>query len=149
MRKLYCKIIMIFILSTCDWTKSITPLCAFNDKSPAITSTNHGEFLRYYLTNIHKARKAFIMYENSAKIHRAMWHNIRTSNDNIFVSSDSVYYKCICGRHCRGPAAVLVKEGWKFKKLRKFEITGSLDSKVEFCNNWRKKSGWLHDISDL
>ena len=46
--------------------------CTFNDKSPAITSTNHGEFLRHYLTNIHKSRKAFIMNENSEKIRRAL-----------------------------------------------------------------------------
>ena len=120
--------------------------CTFNDKFPAITSTNHGEFLRHYLTNIHKSRKAFIMNENSEKIRRALWHNIRTSNDSIFVSGNSVYYKCICGRRWRGPAAVLVKDGWKFKKLSKFEITDSLDSEVESCKNLpdeRNQGGYI------
>ena len=46
--------------------------CTFNDKFPAITSINHSEFLRHYLTNIHKSRKAFIMNENSEKIRRAL-----------------------------------------------------------------------------
>ena len=33
------------------------------------------------------------------------------SNENIFLSGNSVCYKCACNRNWRGPAIVLIKEG--------------------------------------
>ena len=49
--------------------------------------------------------------ENSEKIRRALRHNIRTSNDNIFVTGVSVYYKRASARRRRRPAKVLAKDG--------------------------------------
>ena len=51
------------------------------------------------------------MNKNSEKIQRALRDNICTSNDNIFVTSDSVYYKEASDRRWRGPAKVLGKDG--------------------------------------
>lgn len=36
---------------------------------------------------------------------------VKTSSENIFVSGNSVYYKCACNRRWKGPAVVLIKEG--------------------------------------
>ena len=51
------------------------------------------------------------MNENSEKIQRALRHKMHTSNDNIFVSGDSVCYKRASNRRWRGPAKVLRKDG--------------------------------------
>ena len=64
-----------------------------------------------HLNIIYKAREAFITNENSKKIRRALRHNILTSNDNTFVTGDSVYYKWASDRGWRGPAKVLRKDG--------------------------------------
>ena len=86
--------------------------CAFNDKLPAMSNINHSEILRH-LNTIDKTREAFIMNENSQEIHRALRHNVRTRNDNISVSGESVYYKRACDRRWKGLAVVLRKNGQK------------------------------------
>ena len=65
---------------------------------PAMPSINHTKILQQHLNIIRKAREVFIMNENSEKIRRELRHNVRTSNDNIFISGDSVYYKCVLER---------------------------------------------------
>ena len=85
--------------------------CAFSDKLPALSKVDHSNIIRQHLNTLHKAREAFVMNENSEKIRRALRHNVRTSNDNIYVTGDSVYYKRACDRRWRGPAVVLGKDG--------------------------------------
>ena len=85
--------------------------CAFTDKPPALSMIQHSKIISDHLNIIHKAREAFIMNENSEKIRKTLRHNIRTSNDNIFVTGDSVYYKRASNRRWRGPAKVLGKDG--------------------------------------
>ena len=72
--------------------------------------TKHSKIISDHLNIIHKAREAFIMNKNSEKIQRTLRQNIRTSNDNIFVTGDSVYYKQGSNRRWRGPAKVLGKD---------------------------------------
>ena len=72
--------------------------------------TQHSKIISDHL-NIHKAQEAFIKSENSEKIRRALRHNIRILDDNIFVTGDSVYYKRASDRRWRGQAKDLEKDG--------------------------------------
>ena len=49
------------------------------------------------------------MSENSEKLRGALKSNVQASNDNIFVTGDSVYYKQACDRRWRRPARDLGK----------------------------------------
>ena len=49
------------------------------------------------------------MSENSEKLRGALKRNVQASNDNIFVTGDSVYYKSACDRRWRRPARDLGK----------------------------------------
>ena len=72
--------------------------------------TQHSKIISDHL-NIHKAQEAFIKSENSEKIRRALRHNISISDDNIFVTGDSVYCKRASDRRWRGQAKDLGKDG--------------------------------------
>ena len=69
------------------------------------------EIIRQHPNNIHKATEAFTMTENSEKICKAFRHNVQTSNNNIFVTGDSVFYKQARDRRWSEKAKVL-GEGW-------------------------------------
>ena len=71
----------------------------------------HSKFISGHLNIIQKTPEAFITNKNSDKIRRALRHNIRTSNDNIFLTGDSVYYKWAPDRRSKGSAKVLGKDG--------------------------------------
>ena len=48
---------------------------------------------------------------NSENICKALTFYIRTSNDNLYVIGDSLYYKRASNRRCRGLAKVVEKDG--------------------------------------
>ena len=52
------------------------------------------------------------------KTHTVVRHNVQTSNDNIFVSVDSVYYKCACDSCWRGPTVVLSDISRDFVRIK-------------------------------
>ena len=85
--------------------------CKFTDKLWALSTTQHSKIISDHLNITRKAWETFIMNENSEKIQRALRHKMHTSNDNIFVSGDSVCYKRASNRRWRGPAKVLRKDG--------------------------------------
>ena len=85
--------------------------CTFTDKSPALSMIQLSKIISDNLNIIHKPQEAFMMNKNSEKIQRALRHNICTSNNNIFVTGDSVCYKRSSDRKRRGPAKVLGKDG--------------------------------------
>ena len=85
--------------------------CAFTDKAPALLTTQHNKIISGHLNITHKAQEAFIMNSNSEKIWRALRLNICTSNGNISVSGDSVYYKQASSRRWRNAAKVLGNDG--------------------------------------
>ena len=56
---------------------------------------------------IHTARAAFIAGVNDLKIKRAFLHNLRTSTEATYVTSDNVLYKRSDCSECRGPDIVI------------------------------------------
>ena len=77
-----------------------------NDSPPALEdSTNN--IVVANLKAIEASRQAFIEAESKEKIKRALRHNIRTSNDQKFVTGDIVYYKRNDSKKWKGPAKVL------------------------------------------
>ena len=76
--------------------------CTFTDKSPALSMIQLSKIISDNLNIIYKPQEAFMMNKNSEKIQRALRHNICTSNNNIFVTGDSVCYKRSSDRRRRG-----------------------------------------------
>ena len=56
----------------------------FIDKTPALTPSITSKILTENLAVLHKAREAFVAYENSDKIRRALSNNIRTPGDTKY-----------------------------------------------------------------
>ena len=56
----------------------------FIDKTPALTPSITSKILTENLAVLHKAREAFVAYENSEKIRRALSNNIRTPGDTKY-----------------------------------------------------------------
>ena len=82
-----------------------------SDKSPAFSPPSSSKILPDNLNAPHKAREAFIMSESSERVRRALPHNVRTYNNNVFVTGDSVYYKRANDRKWRGKGKVLGQDG--------------------------------------
>ena len=80
--------------------------CVLDSELPALESSENPIVLKN-LEAMVSARKAFMEAENSEKIKRALKHNIRTTNDQKFVSGDIVYYKRNNEKKWKGPAKVL------------------------------------------
>ena len=84
-----------------------------SDKPPALESNSSSEIIWQNLNALHCARETFIRSENSERLKRAMRHNIRHSNDTVFITGDYVYYKRDSDPKWHGPATVLGQEGQK------------------------------------
>ena len=84
---------------------------AFTDTPSAPAMKQHSKFISGHLNIIQKTPEAFITNKISDKIRRALRHNIRTSNDSIFLTGDSAYYKRAPDRRSKGSAKVLGKNG--------------------------------------
>ena len=68
-----------------------------NNKLPAYGSNPPSEIIRQNLNTLHIARNSFIQSENSERLHRAMAHNIRHSNNSVFVTGDLEPWHTIYG----------------------------------------------------
>ena len=84
---------------------------SFDNLPPANGPVDHSKLLAENLNALHAAREAFTQLENSERLKRALSHNVRTTNDNKFVSGDIVYYKRENDRHWKGKATVLGQDG--------------------------------------
>ena len=80
--------------------------CVLENWPPANESTSNEIVLRN-LKSIESSRKAFIEAESKEKIKRALKSNLRTCNDQKFVSGDIVFYKRNDSKKWKGPAKVL------------------------------------------
>ena len=60
---------------------------------PALETTTFSEMLRTNLNALHAVRKSFIEAESSEKIQRALSSNVRTYENEEFVTGDIVYYR--------------------------------------------------------
>ena len=81
------------------------------DLPPALVSTTSSDIIRNNLNAIHKARENFIKAESSEKIRRALSHNVRTFNEEIYEPGEKVFYRRKKSKNWKGPAKVLGKEG--------------------------------------
>ena len=84
---------------------------SFTDKPPALDFEPATKMIKQNLNALHKAREAFITSENSERIRRALRHNIRTTNNYVYTTGDSVYYKRANSKRWRGPGRVLGRDG--------------------------------------
>jgi len=80
-------------------------------KPPALSGEPATSLIKTNLDALHKAREAFIQSEHSERIRRALSHNIRTSGDVKYVTSDQVYYKRKDSDAWHGPGTVLGQDG--------------------------------------
>ena len=78
---------------------------------PAFVSTTSSDIIQTNLNAIHKARENFIKAESSEKIQRALSHNVRTFNEEIYQPGEKVFYQREKLKNWKGPAKVLGKEG--------------------------------------
>lgn len=78
-------------------------------EDPPLISANKcsSKVLVKNLKAIQAAREAFVKAENSARIRRALNHNIQSYSDAVYLTGDKVYYKRRSDRCWRGPAKVL------------------------------------------
>ena len=81
------------------------------DNLPALSNKPASSIIKENLNALHKAREAFIQAEYSAKIKRALSHQIRTYSDVKYVNEDSVYCKRKDGSEWHGPVTVLGQDG--------------------------------------
>ena len=81
------------------------------NKPPALSETSYSKYLEDHLEALRKARSAFIHTESSARIKRALSHNIRSSGDVKYTTGDNVYYKRKDETRWRGPGTVIGQDG--------------------------------------
>ena len=62
------------------------------------------------MTALHAARRAFTKAESSERIHRALKHKVRVSNE-FFCNGDKVFFKRDDFNRCRGPGTVIGQDG--------------------------------------
>ena len=84
---------------------------SFDNLPPANGPVDHSKLLMENLSALHAAREAFTKLENSERLKRALAHNVRTTNENRFVTGDVVFYKRESDRHWKGKATVLGQDG--------------------------------------
>ena len=109
--------------------------CVLDNSPPALEEPSNSIVLRN-LKAIESSRKAFIEAESKEKIKRALKHNLRTSNDQKFISGDIVYYKRNDARKWKGPAKVLgtdsqqvlLKHGGIYVRVHKCRLMRIKDS---------------------
>ena len=82
-----------------------------NNKPPALNDETVNDMIRKNLNALHASRQAKIKCESDERLRRALNHNIRTSNDVVFVAGDRVYYKRKDTKKWKGPATVMAKDG--------------------------------------
>ena len=90
-----------------------TPMlpCVQQDKPPALTEESYAKYIEEHLQAMRKSRSAFIHSESSQRIKRALAHNLRSSNDEKYLSGDSVYFKRENEARWHGPAHVVGQDG--------------------------------------
>jgi hypothetical protein len=77
---------------------------------PALEGRPFSETLAKHLDALHGARKAFIEYENSERIRKALRNKIRTNN-TVYKNGDLVWYKRKDGDRALGPGKVVFQDG--------------------------------------
>ena len=81
------------------------------NKLPAMSESTENDILRQHLEAKAKARESFIKAESSAKLQRAMCHNIRSTNNSKYFTGDVVLYKRNNSKKWHGPGTVLGQDG--------------------------------------
>ena len=79
----------------------------FDNQVPALEGKTSSQIVAENLNAVHSACKEFIKNESCEKLRRAMWHNIRTSQDTKYYSGDLVYYKQKDNNYWKGPGTVI------------------------------------------
>ena len=111
--------------------------CVLEASPPALETTSNDIVLRN-LKAIESSRKAFIEAESKEKIKRALKSNLRTSNNQKYVSGDIVFYKRNDSKRWKGPAKVLgtdsqqvlLKHGGIYVRVHKCRLMLAEDSQV-------------------
>ena len=80
------------------------------DSVPALEPCSVSEIVRVNLKVMHSARKAYVAAESSEKIRRALRMKLRTSNDTIVNSGDSVFYRRENFKGWKGPGTVIGRD---------------------------------------
>ena len=83
----------------------------FDNQVPALEGKTSSQIVAENLNAVHSACKEFIKNESCEKLRRAMWHNIRTSQDTKYYSGDLVYYKQKDNNYWKGPGTVIGQDG--------------------------------------
>ena len=77
------------------------------NRLPALEKPNISKLVADNLNAMCSARKAFVANESSEKLNRAFKHNLRTYQDAIFATGDTVYYKRRDSKKWKGPGKVI------------------------------------------
>ena len=80
------------------------------NRPPALEEPNISKLVADDLNAMQSARKAFMASESSEKLTRALKRNLRTYQDAIFVTGDTMYYKRD-SKKSKGPGKVIVVDG--------------------------------------
>ena len=86
----------------------------FSDMPPALNPSPSSDLVRQNLNAMHTAREAFVKYESSEKLRRALRHNIRSNESSEIEIGDHVYYKRNNSHEWHGPGTVIGREGKQF-----------------------------------
>ena len=90
-------------------TKPNLPSVSTN-KLPAMENPGRSEAATKHLTALHAATRAFTKAESSDRIHRALKHKVRVSNE-FFCNGDKVFFKRDDCNRWRGPGRVTGQDG--------------------------------------
>ena len=114
------------------------------DSPPALKESTN-KIVSKNLEAIAATRKAFIESVSREKVKRALKHNLRTSNDQNYVTGDVVFYKRNDSKKWKGPAKVLgtdsqqvlLKHGGIYVRVHKCRLmlkqdseNGNVDEKI-------------------
>ena len=83
----------------------------FDSQPPALEGKTSSQIVAENLNAMHSARKEFIKNESCENLRRAIRHNIRTSQDIKYYSSDLVYYKQKDNNYWKEPGTVIGQDG--------------------------------------
>ena len=83
----------------------------FINRPSVLEEPNISKLVADNLNAIRSARKAFVTSESSEKLTRALEHNLRTYQNGIFVTGDTVYYKRRDSKKWKGPGKFIGVDG--------------------------------------
>ena len=81
------------------------------DKPPALSEFSYSQLVEENLQAMRQARAAHIQAESSARIRRALSHNLRSSGDIKYTTGDRVYYKRVDDKKWHSPGTVIGQDG--------------------------------------